>query len=128
MSPVSLVSSIEFDTDPLLYLCPGTNLQLSCVAINFPSLDWARNGEQLVPYTSLSTAPSEQRPTKHISVVLNDINATSAFSINFNTTLTTTLGDGLSAGDVISCGHSLLNTSEVLINYTTIRKLSMKIK
>ena len=120
---ISLVSSVDFDVNPLPSLCPGSKLQFTCIAMNFPPIDWLRNDMTLEQYTPTSIVGLQQNLTSYISVILNKVNVIDAATADYNTTLTATINEGLSSGDIISCGNRLLNTTELAINYTTIRKL-----
>ena len=120
---ISLASSVDFDANPLPSLCPGSKLQFTCIAINFPPLDWQKNDVTLEQYTPTSIVGLQQNLTSHISVILNEVNAIDASTANYNTTLTAIINEGLSSGDIISCGNRLSNTTELAINYTTVRKL-----
>ena len=117
-----LMSSVKFDTDPLPSLCPGSQLQLTCIAINFASIDWELNGDQLDQYTATSPVHLEQNPREHLSLILNERNFTDPLAVDFNTTLTATVGDGVTSGDVVSCGNRFFNMTDLLINYTNVCK------
>lgn len=112
---------MPFDVDPLPSLCPGSTVQFTCIALGYPSIDWIRNGATIEQYTSTTMAGATD-VVSQLSVTLNSIRVASAFSADFNTTLIAIVDQGLSPGDNITCGNQLVNITDLIVKYTTIRK------
>lgn len=121
---LSLTSSATFGVNPAPSLCSGSMLNFTCIAINFPFVDWLKNGNIVEQYTPTSMPMVNlTNPQLQASIVLNSISVTDALSADFNTTLFVRVNEGVSSGDIIRCGNELLNfTSELIVQYTTVRK------
>ena len=117
-----LTSSVSYDVSPPPSLCPGSTVQFTCIAVDFTGIDWDRNGDQFQQYTGTSNVNQTQSPRPGLSVVLDSLSVASATSTNFTSTLTAIVNEGVSSGDVITCGNALLNTTNLIVNYTDIRK------
>ena len=100
-------------------------MNFTCIAVDFPNVDWEKNGVTIEQYTPTSMVLISTSTESQCSVVLNNIYVMDAFSADFNTTLIASVNEGISSGDSISCGNKLLNTSDLIVNYTTICELSV---
>ena len=98
-------------------------MQFTCIATDFTGIDWDRNDDiRFQQYTGTSIVNRTQSPRPGLSVVLNSRSVASAASINFTSTLTAIVNEGVSSGDVITCGNTLLDTTNITVNYAAIRK------
>ena len=116
---------MSFDVSPLPYLCPGSTVQFTCMAVDFTGIDWDRNGDQFQQYTGTSDVNEtvvNPNSMSGLSVILNGLNLASVTSIDFNSTVRAIVNEGISSGDVITCGNRLFNTTDLVVNYTAIRK------
>ena len=91
--------------------------------MDFIGIDWDRNGDQFQQYTGTSQNLNQtEEPRLGLFVILNSRVVDSAISIDYNSTLTVIVEEGVSSGDVISCGNSLQNSAMVAVNYSAVRK------
>ena len=118
---------MPFNVTPPPSLCPGRRVQFNCIAVNFNlGLDWERNGMQFRQYTASSIKNETTTPILGLSVILNSVivmDRENGHNVTFNSTVTAVVNEGVSSGDIITCGNSVLRDSTNLTaNYTTIRK------
>ena len=121
---LSLTSSVFFDDNPLPSLCPGSTVHFYCIAVDFPSIDWDKNDARIEQYTPTSNVGVVTDPVAGLTIVFTNKNGMGAFSADFNSTLTATINEGVSVGDIITCGIEFLNTTNIVVNYTAVCELS----
>ena len=120
---LTLTSSVPFSVIPPPTLCPGSTVQFNCIAVDFTGIDWDRNGDQFQQYTATSQNINQtEEPRQGLFVILNSRVVNSAISIDYNSTLTATVEEGVASGDVITCGNSLQNATSITVNYSAVRK------
>ena len=91
-------------------------MQFSCIAVDFIGIDWDRNEDQFQQYTGTSQNLNQiEEPIQGLFVILNSRVVNSATSIDYNSTLTAIVEEGVSSGDVITCGNSLQNSTSIYI-------------
>ena len=102
--------------------------------MDFPFIDWEKNNEQLQQYTGTSNVGvNEPIPNEPgLSVILNNRTIVMApSSVNFNSTVTAVVNEGVFSGDVITCGNSLVpglvGTTNLTVNYIAICKFIIKL-
>ena len=91
--------------------------------MDFPGIDWDKNDARIEQYTPTSDSDVgvTTDPVAGLTIVLNNLNVVDAFSADFNSTLTATINEGVSVGDIITCGNELLG---IVVNYTAVCELS----
>lgn len=122
---ISLTSSEQFDATSPPSLCPGGIVQFTCIAVNFSSIVWEKNGAQFRVYAGVSeTGMNEPVPDESgLSVILNNVTLVAApSSFNFTSTVTAVVNEGVSSDDVITCGNTFFTTTSITVNYSAIRK------
>ena len=94
--------------------------------MDFPGIDWDKNDARIEQYTPTSDSDVgvTKDPVAGLTIVLNNLNVVDAFSADFNSTLTATINEGVSVGDIITCGNELLNTTNIVVNYSAVCELS----
>ena len=102
-------------------------MQFNCIAVNFDlGLDWERNGMQFRQYTASSIKNETITPILGLSVILNSVvvmDRGNGHNVTFNSTVTAVVNEGVSSGDVITCGNNvLMDSTDLTANYTAIRK------
>ena len=100
-------------------------MQFNCIAVGFNlGLDWERNGMQFQQYTATSMTNMTTSPRLGLSVILNSVAAENPDNVSFNSTVTAVVNEGISTGDIITCGNAvLMNIADLTANYIAIRKL-----
>ena len=97
-------------------------VQFTCIATDFTGIDWDINVDRFQQYTGTSIVNRTESPRPGLFVILNSLSVASAISTDFTSTLTAIVNEGVSSGDVITCGNTLLDTTNITVNYTAIRK------
>ena len=100
-------------------------MQFNCIAVGFNlGLDWDRNSTRLQQYTATSIANEITRPVPGLSVILNSVTVMNdPLNVTFNSTVTAVVNEGISSGDVITCGNDVLvDSTNLTANYIAIRK------
>ena len=124
---LTLTSSVPFNVTPPPSLCPGSTVQFNCIAMGFNlGLDWDRNSMQLQQYTATSITNEITRPMPGLSVILNSVTVmNNPLTVTFNSTVTAVVNEGISSGDIITCGNDvLMDSTDLTANYISIRKSS----
>lgn len=124
-SSLTLTSSEPFNVTAPPSLCPGSTVQFNCVAVLFISgVDWERNGMQFQQYTATSNVNETTNPRPGLSVVLNSriVIGNPVTNVTLDSTVTAVVNEGISSGDVITCGSVLVETTDLTANYIAIRK------
>ena len=87
-------------------------------------IDWERSGDQFQQYTATSLVNVTENPRSGLSVVLNSLTVTGnpVTNVTFDSTVTAVVNEGISSGDVITCGSILVETTNLTANYIAIRK------
>lgn len=103
-------------------------MQFNCIAVNFDlGLDWERNGMQFQQYTASSIENETMTPILGLSVILNSVvvmDRENGRNVTFNSTVTAVVNEGISTGDIITCGNAVLtDIADLTANYIAIRKL-----
>jgi hypothetical protein len=84
-------------------------------------LDWERNGMQFQQYTATSPVNMTENRRPGLSVILNSV-TNDPQNVTFDTTVTAVVNEGVSSGNVITCGNALVETADLTANYIAIRK------
>jgi hypothetical protein len=87
-------------------------------------IDWERNGMQFQQYTATTMENTTENPEPGLSVVLNSVTVmNNPLNVTFDSTVTAVVSEGLSSGDIITCGNSvLMDNTTLTANYIAIRK------
>ena len=79
---------------------------------------------QLQQYTATSRVNMPENPIPGLSVVLNSLTVIGnpVTNVTFDSTVTAVVNEGISSGDIITCGNVLVETTNLTANYIAIRK------
>ena len=79
---------------------------------------------QLQQYTATSNVNEPRSPISGLSVVLNSLTVIGnpVTNVTFDSTVTAVVNEGISSGDIITCGSALVETTNLTANYIAIRK------
>ena len=124
---LTLTSSVPFNVTPPSSLCSGSTVQFNCIAMGFNlGLDWEKNGIQFQEYTATAITNVTTTPILGLSVTLNSVTVmNNPLSVTFNSTVTAVVNEGISSGDIITCGNDvLMDITDLTANYISTRKSS----
>ena len=76
---------------------------------------------QFQQYTATSRVNMTENPRSGLFVVLNSV-IDDPSNVTLDSTVTAVVNEGISSGDVITCGNGLLETTDLTANYIAIRK------
>ena len=79
---------------------------------------------QFRQYTATSDVNDTTNPRQGLSVVLNSliVIGNPVTNVTFDSTVTAVVNEGISSGDIITCGNVLVETTNLTANYIAIRK------